>query len=93
MLSDSLVADDYPVQFVALSDVNASDFTSLVSVPLFRDPSGTRAAWAEMEPGAVKHDTFVFAPSGERTLFWDASARDLGDWMRDIRAAVEALGK
>jgi hypothetical protein len=93
MLSDSLVADGYPVQFVVLSDVNASDFTSLLSVPLFRDPTGARAAWAEMEPGAVKHDTFVFAPSGDRTLFWDTSANDLGDWMSEIRAAVVALGK
>ncbi len=85
--------EGYPVQFVALSDVNANDFIGRLPVPLFRDPSGNRAAWAEMEPGAVKHDTFVFDRSGNRTLFWDTSARDLGQWEADIRAAVVALGR
>jgi hypothetical protein len=81
------------VQFVVLSDVNATDFTSRVSVPIFRDPSGGRVAWAEMEPGAVKHDTFVFGRDGVRTMFWDASARTFSAWPADIRAAVEALGR
>jgi hypothetical protein len=45
-----------------------------------------------MEPGAVKHDTFVFAPDGQRTFFWDASARSFEDWAADIRAEVESLG-
>jgi hypothetical protein len=92
MLSDALVADGYRVQFVLLSDVNATDFVGLASVPIFRDASAGRIRWKEMEPDAVKHDTFVFARTGERTLFWDTSREDLGDWSADIRAAVEALG-
>jgi hypothetical protein len=81
------------VQFVVLSDVNATDFATLVTVPIFRDPSGGRVAWAEMEAGAVKHDTFVFDRTGTRTLFWDASARSFSAWSAEIRAAVVALGR
>ena len=93
MLSASLVADGYRVQFVLLSDVNAIDFADVVSVPIFRDPSAGRTRWAEMEPGAVKHDTFVYARTGQRTLFWDASRENFADWRQDIRAAVEVLGR
>jgi hypothetical protein len=81
------------VQFALLSDVNAADFVNVSTVPLFRDPSGGRKAWCAMEPGAVKHDTFVFSAAGRRTLFWDTSARSLAAWSSDIRQAVEALGK
>jgi hypothetical protein len=88
-----MATEGYDVQFVVLSDVNATDFTTSVSVPIFRDPSGLRAAWTEMEPGAVKHDTFVFGRDGARTLFWDASANSLSAWAADIRAAVEVLGR
>lgn len=88
-----MVAEGYRVQFVLLSDVNATDFVTHASVPIFRDPSGNRAAWAQMEPGAVKHDTFVYARDGQRALFWDASARSFSAWQGDIRAAVEALGR
>ena len=78
-----------------LSDVNASDFINLASVPLFRDPSPTRSAWLEMAPDAYKHDTFVFSASGLRTLFWDtsSSSRNLSLWSSDIRQEVERLGK
>jgi len=62
-------------------------------VPIFRDPSAGRLAWSEMQAGAVKHDTFVFSTAGIRTLFWDASARDLGQWSADIRQEVESLGR
>ena len=61
-------------------------------MPIFRDPSATRDAWAMMEPGAVKHDTFVYTKTGERSYVWDASARPFDQWAADIRAAVEALG-
>ena len=76
-----------------LSDVNATDFIGRAAVPIFRDPSAGRMAWAEMQAGAVKHDTFVFSTAGIRTLFWDTSARSLAQWSADIRQAVEALGK
>ncbi len=81
------------MQFVTLSDANASDFESRVSMPIFRDPTPGRAAWIEMQAGAVKHDTFVFNKSGVRTLFWDASARNFNALSADLRAAVEAIGR
>ncbi len=81
------------MQFVLLSDVNATDFVGRAAVPIFRDPSANRMAWREMEAVAVKHDTFVFSTAGIRTLFWDTSARNLAEWSSDIRQAVEALGK
>ncbi|MDB4962393.1 MAG: hypothetical protein JWP01_2392 [Myxococcales bacterium] len=81
------------MQFVVLSDQNATDFSSLVTMPIFRDPSPGRAAWEEMQPGAVKHDTFVFDKSGVRTLFWDASSESFNQLEPDIRAAVEAIGR
>lgn len=81
------------MQLTVLSDVNATDFVNRVTVPIFRDPSAGRQAWRELDSGAVKHDTFVFAPTGERTLFWDTSARDFAKWSAEIRAAVEAIGR
>ena len=81
------------MQFVALSDQNATDYVSRISMPIFRDPSPGRSAWIEMQPGAVKHDTFVFDKSGVRTLFWDASARNFNELSADLRAAVEAIGR
>jgi hypothetical protein len=92
MLADELAGQGYDVQFVLLSDANATDFASRASVPIFRDPTGTRNAWQEMEPGAVKHDTFVFSRQGARTVYRPASA-GLSSWSADVRAAVEALGK
>lgn len=87
------MAEGYPVQFVLLSDVNATDFIGRAAVPLFRDPSANRIAWREMDAAAVKHDTFVFSAAGVRTLFWDTSAENLAQWSADIRQAIEALGK
>lgn len=92
-MSDALVAEGYPVQFVVLSDQNASDYVSRVTMPVFRDPSAGRAAWIEMQPTAVKHDTFVFDKTGMRTLFWDASTKNFGMLSADLRAAVEAIGR
>lgn len=81
------------MQFVVLADINADDFISRVSVPIFREPTAGRPAWLEMESIARKHDTFVYGPDGLRTLFWDASAHDLQKWSTEIRAAVEAIGR
>lgn len=93
MLSTDLVAEGYPVQFVVLSDINATDFVGRTSVPIFRDPSSNRAAWSETQPNPAKHDTFVYSRTGTRTLFWDTSNEMLPQWSADIRAAVEAEGK
>lgn len=81
------------MQFVLLSDVNATDFIGRAAVPIFLDPSPGREAWRELHPDAVKHDTFVFSAAGIRTLFWDTSASNLAQWSADIRQAVEALGR
>jgi hypothetical protein len=91
-LSDQMTAEGYDVQFTLLSDVNATDYSSRVTVPIFRDPSGSRDAWEEMSPTSAKHDTFVFSRQGMRTLYRPASA-GLTTWSADVRAAVEALGK
>lgn len=73
--------------------MNADDFVGRTSVPIFKDPTGTRDAWTEMDPSARKHDTFVYSRAGIRTLFWDASTQPLSEFNADIRAAVEAEGK
>jgi hypothetical protein len=86
------VADGYPVELVVLSDSNATDFVGRTTVPIFRDSTAGRPTWALMEPGAVKHDTFVYDTSGTRTLFWDASSQNLSNWSANIRSAVEAIG-
>jgi hypothetical protein len=88
-----LVAEGYPVQFTVLSDVNATDFVGKVNVPIFQDETAGRPAWLEMESVAVKHDTFIFTKQGTRALFWDTSARNLGNWSAEIRAAIEQLGR
>jgi hypothetical protein len=85
------VAAGKQVQFVVLSDANATDFNNYVSVPIFKDPVGGRPSWLAMEPGAVKHDTFVFDTTGKRTYFWDVSANSFSAWKNDIRAAVNAI--
>ena len=92
MLSDELKGQGYDVQFVLLSDSNATDFSTRVSVPIFRDPTGTRDAWNQMEAGALKHDTFVFTRQGVRARYREASA-GLSSWADDVRAEVVALGK
>jgi len=81
------------VEFIALSDQNATDYVTRVSFPIFKDPSAGRTAWTEMQAGAFKHDTFVFDKTGTRTLFWDASTKNLSTLSADLRAAVEAIGR
>lgn len=92
-LANALVAEGYPVQFTLLSDLNAADFVGRTAVPIFRDARAGAPSWQQMEPGAVKHDTFVYSRTKERVLFWDASARDFSQWSAEIRAAVVAQGK
>lgn len=81
------------MQFVVLSDANATDFNSIVKVPVFAEPGAGLPAWSAMEPGAVKHDTFVYSRTGVRTLVWKASSHSFSAWGADIRAAVVALGQ
>lgn len=92
MLANDLVAEGYSAQFVVLSDSNATDYVSRVSVPIFRDKSTNLDSWTEMAQTAAKHDTFVFAANGERTLY-RRYTEGLPNWASDIRAAVTALGK
>ncbi len=76
-----------------LSDTNATDFVGRTVAPIFRDSSQGRTAWGMMEPGAVKHDTFVYDKAGNRTLFWNVRVEEFANWSADIRAAVEAIGR
>ena len=84
------------VQFVALSDSNASWFltsppTPALTMPLFRDGSAVRTAWRELDPTAPKHDTVVFDAAGQRVLTWKASQRSVSMWRTDIGAAIRSL--
>lgn len=80
------------MQFVALSDANATDFVGRLSMPLLRDPSAGRQAWQAMEPGAFKHDTFVYDAAGKRVLYWDAGGGlDASGWRSAVGAAVRQL--
>lgn len=93
MLATDLVAEGYPVQLVVLSDQNAEDFVGRTSAPIFEDPSAGTVSWQQTQPGATKHDTFVYARDGVRVLFWDATSKDLATLAADIRVAVESQGK
>jgi hypothetical protein len=86
-------AEGYPVEFVVVSDANADDFVERTTHRIFQDDASGKPAWKEMDAGAVKHDTFVYAKDGERLLYWDASSESFGNWAADIRAVVEAQGK
>lgn len=84
------------MQFVAVSDSNASWFlssppTPALTMPLFRDPSPGRDAWRAFDGNAVKHDTFVFDASGQRVLGWKVSQNSLSQWRATIGAAVRSL--
>ena len=78
------------VQFVVLSDSNATDFVGRSSAPLFKDPTAGRAAWRALDPSAVKHDTVVFDAQGRVVLYRRASS-GLSTWRADIAAAVRSL--
>jgi hypothetical protein len=91
-LRDELVAEKLDVEIVILGDPNAEQFASKVALPIFEDPD--KSAWNEMRAGAYKHDTFVFAPNGERTYFWPGSYQgDATRWLADIGKAVRAVAK
>jgi hypothetical protein len=75
------------VQFVVLSDGNATDFVSRVSMPIFKD--STRAQWTALRPDVVKHDTFVFDANGQLKFSWRVS--DGTGFATAIGAAVRAL--
>jgi hypothetical protein len=78
------------VQFVVVSDSNASDFASRVTMPLFRDLSPSRSAWTAFDAAAVKHDTIVFDAQGQRVLYRRSSS-GLSNWRTDIAATVRTL--
>ncbi len=91
-LQTTLRAEGRDVEVVVLSDANASDFSSRTRLRLFRDGEAGRPAWREMRPSPSKHDTFVFAPSGERTYFWQGSyTGDAARWTADVGQAVRAV--
>jgi hypothetical protein len=91
-LQTTLRAEGRDVEVVVLSDANAADFASRTRLRLFRDGEAGRPAWREMRPTPSKHDTFVFAPSGERVYFWQGSyTGDAARWTTDVGQAVRAV--
>ncbi|HVJ92803.1 MAG TPA: AhpC-related (seleno)protein [Labilithrix sp.] len=89
-LNDELSAEGYDAQVVVLADGYGSEFASRVTLPIFNDPD--KSAWREMRPNAYKHDTYVFAPSGERTWFKAGTYRgEPGSWKAETGAAVRAV--
>ena len=91
-LQNKLRAENRDVEFVVLGDANAKELVSHTSLRIFHDGSPGRGAWELMRTGAYKHDTFVFAPNGQRTLFWAGSyTGDAPKWTEEIGAEVRRL--
>jgi hypothetical protein len=91
-LQTQLTAERRDIDVVVLGDANASEFVRRTALPLFRDGTPGRQAWQAMRSGASKHDTFVFAPNGERTFFWAGSyTGDANRWTTEVGAAARAV--
>jgi hypothetical protein len=75
-----------------LSDFLAEYFIDIVTMPIFKDPAANHPTWEMMDPGSLKHDTFVYDANGVRTLVWKGNgALDPTRWRSEIAAAVRAL--
>jgi hypothetical protein len=89
-LDDELKAEGYDAQVLVLADGYGAELTSKVSLPIFNDPD--KSAWKEMRPNAYKHDTYVFAPNGERTWFKAGTYQgEPASWKSETGAAVRAV--
>lgn len=89
-LDDELKAEGYDAQVLVLADGYGSEFTSKVALPIFNDPD--KSAWKQMRPNAYKHDTYVFAPNGERTWFKAGTYQgEPATWKSETGAAVRAV--
>lgn len=91
-LDDELKAEGYDAQIVVLADGYGSEFTSKIALPIFNDPD--KSAWKEMRPNAYKHDTYVFAPNGERTYFKAGTYQgEPASWKTETGTAVRAVAQ
>lgn len=91
-LDDELKAEGFDAQVLVLADANGSEFTSKIALPVFNDPD--KSAWREMRPNASKHDTYVFAPSGERTWFKAGTYQgEPAAWKAETGDAVRAVAR
>ena len=89
-LDDELKAEGYDAQVLVLADGYGSQLTTKVSLPIFNDPD--KSAWKQMRPNAYKHDTYVFAPSGERTWFKAGTYQgEPASWKAETGAALRAV--
>jgi hypothetical protein len=89
-LQDALDAENRDAQVIVLGDLNAEQFASKVSLPIFEDDDGK--AWDAMRPNASKHDTFVYGPDGKRTFFWLGSYQDDATrWTGEVGEAIRAV--
>ena len=91
-LDDELKAEGYDAQVLVLADGYGSEFTSKVALPIFNDPD--KSAWKQMRPNAYKHDTYVFAPNGERTYFKAGTYQgEPASWKTETGTAVRAVAQ
>lgn len=88
---EEIRAEGRDVQLVVLSDANASYFVDAIKVPIFLDPAPGRPTWSLMRPNPIKHDTFVFAPNGKRTFFFEGTyTGDANGYRTEVAAAIRA---
>jgi Fe-S cluster biogenesis protein NfuA len=89
-LDDELKAEGFDAQIVVLADGYGGEFASRIALPIFQDAD--KSAWKEMRPNAYKHDTYVFAPSGERTYFKAGTYQgEPASWKAETGAAIRAV--
>jgi Fe-S cluster biogenesis protein NfuA len=91
-LDDELKAEGLDAQIVILADGYGEELASRVAIPIFDDAD--KSAWKEMRPNAYKHDTYVFAPNGERTYFKAGTYQgEPATWKTEIGAAVRQVAQ
>lgn len=91
-LHAALKAEKRDVEILVLADNAADQYVGKIGLRIFHDNLAGRPAWQAMRSGAYKHDTFVFAPNGLRTYFWEGSyTGDAARWTQDVGAAVRAI--
>ena len=74
-----------------VSDFNAQDFVSRVTMPIFEDTSPNRAAWLELDATAQKHDTFIFDAQGQRVATLKLGGDLSVTWRDDVAREVRKL--
>lgn len=91
-LQTTLRGEKRDVEFVVLADAAAEQYVGKIGLRIFKDAEAGRPAWQAMRTGAYKHDTFVFAPNGQRSYFWEGSyTGDAPRWTQQVGEAVRKV--